>query len=93
MKSFHIIIPLLELIKTPYNHYYNDIIHSFTAYEHNYQNKHIYIFQDASGKTLIRNNTRGQATTERGARFHPTVGLVTPSRFTTSHPRAETTML
>jgi hypothetical protein len=33
------------------------------------------------------------ATAERGARFHPTVGLATPSGFTTSHPRAETTML
>jgi hypothetical protein len=26
------------------------------------------------------------ATIESGARFHPTVGLVTPSGFTTSHP-------
>jgi hypothetical protein len=33
------------------------------------------------------------ATAERGARFHPTVGSVTPNGFTTSHPRAETTML
>jgi hypothetical protein len=33
------------------------------------------------------------ATAERGARFHPTVGSVTPNEFTTSHPRAETTML
>ena len=32
------------------------------------------------------------ATTERGARFHPTVGVATPTGFTTSHPRAETTM-
>jgi hypothetical protein len=54
---------------------------------------YIYIFQDARGKTLIRNNTRGQATAERGAHFHPTVGLATPSGFTTIHPRAETTML
>jgi hypothetical protein len=84
---------LLVLIKTPYSHSYNEIIRSFTTYEHNYQNKHIYIFQDARGKTLIRDNTRGQATAERGARFHPTVGLATPSGFTTSHPRAETTML
>ena len=53
----------------------------------------IYIFQDARGKTLIRDNTRGQATVERGARFHPIVGLATPSGFTTSHPRAETTMM
>jgi hypothetical protein len=33
------------------------------------------------------------ATAERGARFHPTVGSATPNGFTTSHPRAETTML
>jgi hypothetical protein len=33
------------------------------------------------------------ATAERGARFHPTVGSMTPNGFTTSHPRAETTML
>jgi hypothetical protein len=46
----------------------------------------IHIFQDVKGKALIRNNTRGQATAERGARFHPTVDLVTPSGFTTSHP-------
>jgi hypothetical protein len=56
-------------------------------------NIYIYIFQDARGKTLIRNNTRGQATAEKGARFHPIVGLATPNRFTTSHPRDETTML
>jgi hypothetical protein len=33
-----------------------------------------------------------EATAERGARFHPTVGVATPTGFTTSHPRAETTM-
>ena len=33
------------------------------------------------------------ATAERGAHFHPTVGLATPSGFTTSHPQAETTMI
>jgi hypothetical protein len=37
--------------------------------------------------TLIRNSRR-DANAERGARFHPTVGSVTPNRFTTSHPRA-----
>jgi hypothetical protein len=77
----------------PYRHSYNEIIHSFTAYGHNHQNEHIHIFQDAKGKTLIRNNTRGYATAERGARFHPTVGLATPNGFTTSHPRDETMML
>jgi hypothetical protein len=54
---------------------------------------YIYIYQDAKGKTLIKINTRGQATAERGARFHPTIGSATPSGFTTSHPRDETTML
>jgi hypothetical protein len=33
------------------------------------------------------------ATAERGARFHPTVGIVTPSGFTTSHPQAVTMTL
>jgi hypothetical protein len=32
------------------------------------------------------------ATAERGARFLPTVGVATPNGFTTSHPRAETTI-
>jgi hypothetical protein len=43
-------------------------------------------------KTLIRNTSAMEATAERGARFHPTVGVATPTGFTTSHPRAETTM-
>jgi hypothetical protein len=38
-------------------------------------------------KTLIRTRRR-DATTERGARFHPTIGSVTPNVFTTGHPRA-----
>jgi hypothetical protein len=37
--------------------------------------------------TLIRNSGR-DANAERGARFHPTVGSVIPTGFTTSHPRA-----
>jgi hypothetical protein len=37
--------------------------------------------------TLIR-NFRRDANAERGARFHPTVGSVIPTGFTTSHPRA-----
>jgi hypothetical protein len=32
------------------------------------------------------------ATAERGARFHPIVGLGTPSGFTTSHPQDDTMM-
>jgi hypothetical protein len=38
-------------------------------------------------KTLIRTRRR-DATVERGACFHPTIGSVTPNRFTTGHPRA-----
>jgi hypothetical protein len=36
----------------------------------------------------LSENTRCNATAERGARFHPTVGSATPNGFTTSHPRA-----
>ena len=46
-----------------------------------------YKFQDTRYKTLIRKNIGFDATTERGARFHPTVGSATPNGFTTSHPR------
>jgi hypothetical protein len=53
----------------------------------------IHIFQDSQGKTLIRNTPGVGVTAERGARFHPTIGVATPNGFTTSHPRAETTML
>jgi hypothetical protein len=41
---FHTNIQLLVLIKTSYRHSYNEFIHSFTAYGHNHQNKHIYIY-------------------------------------------------
>jgi hypothetical protein len=44
-------------------------------------------------KHLSESNTKGYATAERGASFHPTVGSVTPNVFTTSHPQAETMML
>jgi hypothetical protein len=46
-----------------------------------------YSIQNTRHKTLII-STRRDATAERGARFHPTVGSVTPNGFTTSHPRA-----
>jgi hypothetical protein len=52
-----------------------------------------YEFQDANVKHLSEITPEVSATAERGARFHPTVGSATPSGFTTSHPRAETTML
>jgi hypothetical protein len=44
-------------------------------------------------KNLSEITPEVSATAEKGARFHPTVDLATPSRFTTSHPRAETMML
>jgi hypothetical protein len=82
---------LPALIKKLYKHSYSRIIHHFTAYKHKCQNK--YIFQDGKGKKFIRNNTRGYETAERGSRFHSTIGSANPNRFTTSHPRDETTML
>jgi hypothetical protein len=48
-------------------------------------------FKMQYGKHLSEITLEMGATTERGARFHPTVGIATPSGFTTSHPRAETT--
>jgi hypothetical protein len=54
---------------------------------------YIYIFKMPEEKHLSEITPGVQATVERSARFHPTVGLATPSGFTTSHPRAETTML
>jgi hypothetical protein len=38
-------------------------------------------------ETLIR-TIRRDATAERGAHFHPTIGSVTPNGFITGHPRA-----
>jgi hypothetical protein len=42
-------------------------------------------FQSTSMKTLIRTRRR-DVTAERGVRFHPTIGSVTPNGFTTGHP-------
>ena len=53
-----------------------------------------YEFQDAIWtKHLSEITSEMGATAERGARFHPTVGVETLDGFTTSHPRAETTIL
>jgi hypothetical protein len=38
--------------------------------------------------TLIR-KTLGDATAERGARVHPTIGSANPNGFTTSHPQSQ----
>jgi hypothetical protein len=76
------------LIKTPCRQSYTETIHNCTDYEHTCQHINFKI----QVIILIR-KTPGDATAERGARFHPTVGSATPNGFTTSHPRAETTML
>jgi hypothetical protein len=47
----------------------------------------LFHFNAQSMKTLIRTRRR-DATAERGACFHPTIGSVTPNGFTTGHPRA-----
>jgi hypothetical protein len=75
--------------QTPHRQSYTETLHDFTAYEHKSQNIHFHI-QD---EKHLSENTRSDATAERGARFHPTVGSMTPNRFITSHRRAETTML
>jgi hypothetical protein len=78
------------LIKTLHRHSYTVIIHNFTVHEHIYQHMN---FKMQYVKHLSEITPEVSATAERVARFHPTVGLATPNGFTTSHPRAETTML
>jgi hypothetical protein len=70
-------------IKTPGKHFYTETIYECT----NMSMRPGYSIQDTRYKHLSE-NTRCDATAERGARFHPTVGSVTPNGFTTSHPRA-----
>ena len=82
-------IYLTFLIKTLHKHSYTVIVHNFTVYEHICQHMN---FKMQYEKHLSEITSEVGATTERGARFHPTVGVATPSGFTTSHPRAETTM-
>jgi hypothetical protein len=70
-------------IKTQGKHFYTE-----TIYERINMSMHPgYSIQNTRHKHLSE-NTRCDATAERGARFHPTVGSVTPNGFTTSHPRA-----
>jgi hypothetical protein len=83
-------IYLTFLIKTLHTHSYTVIVHNFTVYEHICQHMN---FKMQYEKHLSEITSEVGATAERGARFHPTVGVATPSGFTTSHPRAETTML
>jgi hypothetical protein len=73
----------LFLIKTPGKHFYTETIYECT----NMSMRPGYSIQDKIYKHLSE-NTRCEVTTERGARFHPTVGSMTPNGFTTSHPRA-----
>jgi hypothetical protein len=76
--SMHPLFP----IKTQGNHFYTE-----TIYERINMSMHPgYSIQNTRHKHL--SETPGVTTAERGARFHPTVGSVTPNGFTTSHPRA-----
>jgi hypothetical protein len=68
-------------IKTPGKHFYKETIYECT----NMSMRPGYSIQDTRYKNLSE-NTMCEATAERGAHFHPTVGSVTPNRFTTSHP-------
>jgi hypothetical protein len=91
MRGFSVIsIHLPFLIKTLHGHSYTVIIHNFIVYEHICQHMN---FKMQYVKHLSEITPEVSATAERGARFHPTIGSVTPSGFTTSHPRVETTML
>jgi hypothetical protein len=77
-----IIMHPLFPFKTQGNHFYTE-----TIYERINMSMHPgYSIQNARHKKLIR-STRRDATAERGACFHPTIGSVTPNGFTTSHPR------
>ena len=91
MCGFSIIsIHLPFLIKTLHIHSYTVIVHNFTVYDHLCQHMN---FKMQYVKHLSEITPEVGATTERGARFHPTVGSATPNRFTTSHPQDETMML
>jgi hypothetical protein len=91
MRGFSVIsIHLPFLIKTLHRHSYTVIVHNFTVYEHICQHMN---FKMQYVKHLSEITPEVSATAERGARFHPTVGSAIPIGFTTSHPRAETTML
>jgi hypothetical protein len=91
MRGFSVIsIYLPFLIKTLHIHSYTVIIHNFIVYEHICQHMN---FKMQYVKHLSEITPEVSATAERGDRFHPTVGSMTPSGFTTSHPRDETTML
>jgi hypothetical protein len=48
---------------------------------------HYFQFKEQCIETLIR-TIRCDATAGRGARFHPTIGSVTPDGFITGHPQA-----
>jgi hypothetical protein len=78
------------LVKTPHRQSYTETIHNCIDYEHKCHNIH---FKMQDIKHLSEITPGVFATAERGARFHPTVGSANPNGFTTSHPRAETTML
>jgi hypothetical protein len=71
-------------IKTPGKHFYTETIYECT----NMSMHPGYSIQDTRYEHLSE-NTRCDATSERGARFHPTIGSVNPNGFTTSHPELD----
>jgi hypothetical protein len=91
MRGFFVTsIHLPFLIKTLHRQSYTVIIHNFTVYENICQHMN---FKMKDVKHLSEITPEVSATTERGARFHTTVGSTIPIGFTTSHPQAETMML
>jgi hypothetical protein len=88
---FVISIYLTFLIKTLHRHSYTVIVHNFTVYEHICEDMNFKMQYEKRHLSEITSEVG--ATAERGAHFHPIVGIATPSGFTTSHPRAKTTML
>jgi hypothetical protein len=83
-----------RVITLPYlniaHRFFTAVVHNLTVYVHICQ--HIN-FKMQYVKYLSEITPGVSATAERVARFHPTIGVATPNRFTTSHPQAETTML
>ena len=71
------------LIKTPCKQSYTETIHNCIDYEHTCLQINFKI-----QVIILIKKTLGDATAERGARFHPTIGSETPNGFTTSHPQA-----
>ena len=104
MRGFSVIsIYLPFLIETLHRHSYTIIVHHLTVYEHicqhiNFKMQDDHKCQDIHFKMqdvkhLSERTPDVIAVAERGARFHSTIGSATANGFTSSHTRAETTML